>query len=280
MLLLVVAVVFLTAGWTLGQRVDGREAPARADAPQPTSTTTDPGPTPDDPLHVVLAGDSVMAGLTPALLAGFERSGVVDARFVLTPSVLRDATVRFTWQRAVQEFEPDVVVMFVGTWELAEIGQGGGVSLLPDDDGWLDAYENQVLDPWIDFLASAGAEVVWIGAPAVDNEEVNASFAELNSAFAAAAGRWDEVVFVDAGTVLGRPEDGYPGGDLAFLGQVVRARQVDGLHLCPDGAALLAAEVLSVVGERWQVPTPDGWQDGPWRSDPAFPEPSCPQPVG
>src|SRR5690242_14993423 len=47
----------------------------------PTTTTTEPGPrrpTVADPLRVVLAGDSVMAGLAPAVKAAVEADGTSE----------------------------------------------------------------------------------------------------------------------------------------------------------------------------------------------------------
>jgi hypothetical protein len=286
-LLVVVAGVFLTAGWAVGHESDddGPAAAQRAegsdDAPAVTTTTIDPDlPSPENPLRVVLAGDSVMSGLTPPLTAALESSGAAEVRFLLTPSILRDATVRFTWQRELEDFNPDVIVMFVGTWELGqlEVAEERGQGLSPDDPGWREVYDTEVLDPWIEFITGNGAEVVWISTPAVDNDLVNASYVALNQAFVDAADRWDEVTFVDGGHLLGDPAAGYPGGEVMFLGTPLRTRQIDGLHLCADGAALLAADVLELLGEQWMVPVEDGWDDGAWRTDPAYPPENCPAP--
>jgi hypothetical protein len=277
-------VVFLTAGWAVGHQVDGESDSATA-SPAPrgglpaTTTTVDPDqPSPDRPLRVVLAGDSVMAGLAPPLEAALESAGAGEVRFVLTPSILRDATVRFTWQRELEQFNPDVIVMFVGTWELGEVTQGRGQAVGPDNEGWREAYDREVLDPWIEFITSNGAEVIWIATPAVDNDQVNESFVPLNEAFEAAAARWDQVSFVDGGSILGRPDDGYPGGEVVLFGATLRTRQIDGLHLCPDGASLLATEVLGLMIDQYDVPVDDGWDDGAWRTNPSFPPETCPAP--
>lgn len=287
-LLALIAVVFLTAGWAVGHQIDndGGSATASptgspAEGVGLTTTTVDPDrPSPDRPLRVVLAGDSVMAGLTPPLESALESAGAGDVRFVLTPSILRDATVRFTWQRELEQFNPDVIVMFVGTWELGEVSQGRGQAVGPDSPGWREAYDSEVLDPWIEFITGNGAEVIWITTPAVDNVLVNESFVPLNEAFEDAAARWDQVSFVDGGRILGHPADGYPGGEVVLFGTTLRTRQTDGLHLCPDGASLLATEVLAVLVDQYDVPVEAAWDDGAWRTSPSFPLESCPPPSG
>lgn len=287
-LLVLVAMVSLLAGWAVGNQVDGDAgdadaatgaASAAGPGEEVTTTTVDPDrPSPERPLRVVLAGDSVMAGLTPPITAALESEGAAEVRFLLTPSILRDATVRFTWQRELERFNPDVIIMFVGTWELGQVTESQGQTVAPGESGWREAYDREVLDPWIEFITANGAEVIWIGTPAVDNEEVNRSFVLLNEAFEDAADRWDQVTYVDGGRVLGHPEDGYAGGELRLFGSTLRARQIDGLHLCADGAAVLAIDVLQVLVEQFDVPVADGWDDGAWRTDPSFPSQNCPAP--
>jgi hypothetical protein len=280
-------VVFLTAGWIVGHQVDGdgdaadasgasSAAGDQADAGPPPTTVDPDRPSPERPLRVVLAGDSVMAGLTPPLEAALESEGAAEVRFLLTPSILRDATVRFTWQRELDQFRPDVIVMFVGTWELGEVSQGRGQAVGPDNPGWRAAYDAEVLDPWIEFITGNGAEVIWISTPAVDNEQVNQSFVPLNEAFEDAAERWDDVTYVDGGRVLGHPDDGYPGGEIVLFGEDLRTRQIDGLHLCPDGAAILATDVLDLMVTEFDVPIDPTWDDGTWRTNPSFPPETCP----
>jgi hypothetical protein len=170
-----------------------------------------------------------------------------------------------------------VIVMFVGLWELGQITHSSGEALEPTEPGWQETYEADVLDPWIEFITQADAEVLWVGTPAVDNDDLNPSFAALNLAWRTAADRWDPVTFVDAGPTLGLPEDGFTTFVRNEEGRRVRARQVDGLHLCADGAALLATDVLAVITELWAVPLAPLWQDGTWKEDErAYPATSCP----
>ena len=110
-------------------------------SPEPTESTEPPEPV--EPVRITLAGDSVMAGLAPTVEAALEATGDAEVEFVLTPSILRDATVRFTWSEQLEQFDPDVIVMFVGTWELGEVANAVGTSVGPDDPAWQQAYQRE-----------------------------------------------------------------------------------------------------------------------------------------
>jgi hypothetical protein len=245
----------------------------------PTTTTTEPGPrrpTRADPLRVVLAGDSVMAGLAPAVKAALEADGTSTVRFILTPSILRDPTVRFTWNQQLTQFDPEVIVMFVGTWESGVVQ--GITKESVDAPGWQDHYERTVLDPWIQLITSRGASVLWLGNPIVHNDDANHAFAALNTAFRTLPSRWPSVTFLDTNPILNGSLPGYH--DIIPLpdGTLVRTRQTDGLHLCAPGAALLGQAVSDDIAVRFKATVAPAWQQGPWTADKVYPAASCPAP--
>jgi hypothetical protein len=258
-------------------------APASSTTPTtgaPTTTTTEPGPrrpTTTDPLRIVLAGDSVMAGLAPALKAAVEADGTSEVRFVLTPSILRDPTVRFTWNQQLEEFNPEVVVMFVGTWESEVLRTGSGPA--STDPTWRTEYETNVLDPWLQLITSRGASVIWIGNPAVGNDDANRAFSALNQAYADLPARWPGVTYLSAQEALNGTGLGF--SDVVVLpdGTAMRTRQIDGLHLCPDGAVLLARAIVDELVSIWKASAPPGWEGGEWRGADVYPPESCPDPV-
>lgn len=228
-----------------------------------TTTSVPPGgrqPTPEDPLRVIFAGDSLMGNLAPAATAALNGGGSVDARFVLSPSVARDPTVQVLWQTQIEQFDPDVVVMLIGTWENAV--EGGR----PGDPGWREAYEPNVLDPFVQLLTSGGAQVIWIGMPAVSDPERTWDYVALNQVYADLPNRYPgQVDYVDGGAAVSSPEGGYievlniPG-----VGEL-RLRRTDGTHLCPDGAVLIARPVLEIIQQDWNVPLLPAWENAEWR---------------
>ncbi len=265
---------------TSASSVPGTHAPTSPPGtPAPTTTTTEPGPrrpTAEDPLRVVLAGDSVMAGLAPALKAAVEADGTSEVRFILTPSILRDPTVRFTWNQQLEQFNPEVIVMFVGTWESEVLRTGTGAA--SEDPAWQGQYEANVLDPWLQLITSRGASVIWIGNPPVANDDANRAFRALNEAYADLPSRWPSVTYLPAQDALNGPTPGYHDVITTGDGTTVRTRQIDGLHLCADGAALLAQQVVEELVSSYKATALTGWQSGPWRGDAVYPPASCPQP--
>lgn len=256
-------------------------APTTTEAPTtaaPTTTTTQVATTttaPPAPLRVIMAGDSVMAGLAPAVRAALAPTGA-EVRFVLTPTIASDPTIRYTWQRQLDDVDPDLVVMFVGTWETGSVTAANGTG--PGEAAWRASYERDTLDPWVRMISSKGARVIWIGNATVGSDGANTLFASLNDAFRQLPQRWPQVTFLDSDRSLHGPQAGFsaviPGPD----GRLVRTRQTDLLHLCPDGAALLGADVVAEIEREFPVRVPGGWASGEWRSDIVYPIDGCPAP--
>ena len=277
-----VFLVAMVAGIAVGRSLPDDRVVAAAAPP----TTVAP-----EPVRVVLAGDSVMAGLVPAVEAALEPTGRATVDFVLTPALLRDPSIRFSWSQELERLDPDLVVMFVGTWEDREIRLPGSPptsagaeagpdgTLDPDSPIWAGRYRAEVVDPWLDLITAGGARVLWIGAPPVPDPQRSAFFDDLNAVFSSLPDDWSQVTYLDPTRALG------PGG-LAFAetvvlpdGTVVRLRQVDGLHLCPSGAQLLAELVVGDLASQLGVPAAEGWQDQAWRTDVGlYPTEGCPAP--
>lgn len=249
-----------------------------ADVPSPPTnpppvTTARPAPA-----RVLLGGDSVMGSLVPALKAALGRGGQADVRFMLIPALDQDAALRAAVERQLSIFDPDVVVLFVGVWETGQIERRYGVPLT--DPSWQEPYEREVLDPWLQLVTARGAEVLWIGNPPVPAEIFRERFAGYEEVLRRLPARWPRVRYLSSsvalnGTVGPEVHDVITGTD----GIPIRTRQTDGLHLCPDGAARLAAAVAAELVPTVRVRSVDGWEAGPWRQDAqAFPPEQCPNP--
>jgi hypothetical protein len=244
----------------------------------PVTTTTIAGPRIPDrahPLRIALAGDSVMAGLSPPIKAALEADGLATVKFILTPSILRDPAVRFTWNTQLNEFDPEVIVMFVGTWEGGVVAKGANPDVTADPN-WRTTYERDVLDPWIQLITSRGASVVWIGNPIVKNDDANKLFSALNAAFRDLPGRWPGVAYLDSNPALNGSQPGYHDVVALSDGTLVRTRQIDGLHLCSGGAALLARVLLQDLQDGFHAVVADGWERGAWTGEAVYPRASCP----
>lgn len=277
-----VLIVAAVAALFTGGCADDVENPAAAqgtstaDAALSTTSTSSvpPGgrqPTADDKLRVILAGDSVMNGLAPAVATALNEGGESQVAYELAPSIARDAASRVLWQRQLEESHPDLVVMLIGTWER------GDANFEPGDPAWASWYQENVLDPFADMITSAGTRILWLGMPAVENDADTLQLVALNSQFQALADRDDMVDYVEGGEVLNGPDGGYTDRLPSVDGTVERVRRVDGLHLCPGGAARLAVPVIQYAQQEWNVSVGLDWENAPWREPPTLDHPEeCP----
>jgi hypothetical protein len=277
----VVGAALLTAGCGAGLP-DGEVGAAQVTVPVPATIPPGTGPAapatpvpatePPRPLKVLMAGDSMMGGLAPALKALLNGSGQGDVRFKLTPVLHGDPTLQAAWARELPMFDPDYVVMFVGFWETVAARRSGYDVLDPVDRT---RYEAEVLDPWVRFITSYGARVVWIRHSPVGSLEHGQRLATFEPLVAALPERWPEIrLFPSISALNGTDEPTFHDTAVGPDGVRVRTRQVDGFHLCPDGAVRLAAALAGELGTT--LPGPPGWETGPWRNDPvAFPPGKC-----
>ncbi|MCZ7528060.1 MAG: DUF459 domain-containing protein [Acidimicrobiia bacterium] len=233
----------------------------------PTETTAPPAEarpvmTPEQPLRMWIAGDSLaqtpgesltnMAGDTKVI----DVLGPVDAR-VSTGLGRPDV---FNWAQHVQEetarLDPHVVVLtfganddhgyMTGVPEGTEIGAFGSES-------WVAEYRRRV-GGLMDQVIGEGRTVIWVGIPAVRNEEQSERFDLLNGIYREeAAARAGDVLFVDAWPLLldaeGRYADYLPNDE----GQLVQVRAPDGVHFTRAGGNIIAAAAMRQVETRWDV---------------------------
>lgn len=228
---------------------------AAGSAPPTTTTST----APPGPPQVVLAGDSLMRELSAPLIAAL--AGPAEASYVAMPSVFETPTAVAEWEGRMASAPPDLVVVLVGTWE------GILVQQRHLEPGFADVYAEGVR-PFVDVVAGGGAEVLWLGYPALDTAEEAAQLAALDEVWSGLPGVFPGVSYLDAGEAVapaGEFLETVPlpgGGDL-------RVRQGDGRHLCPEGALLMAEPVVQAVADQLGLTPNPGWQEGGWRDDPA-----------
>lgn len=226
----------------VGLALAGCSAPPPAAAPEPVAPA---------PERVLLVGDSIMEEVA----AGVSAATDADVSYVLT---IGTANVEDdwweVWPRVVERDRPDVVAVLVGPWEIDRPDLGS--------PAWATWYGDR-LDRWADQLTAGGARLVWVQPPVVRDPAAEPRFAHVRQAYAELAARRDDVTVVDP---LPGPFRTSVRGD--------RLRRIDGLHLCPAGAAVVARAVLDAAG----LPEPPaGWEDAAWtREPPAASAEECP----
>jgi len=253
------------------------EASTTTTATPPTTTTQPPPPggrrpTPRDPLRVLMAGDSLMHDVSPALLAALNDGGSAVARFVAAPSIPREDVTRALWRQQLREYDPEAIVVMIGVWE------GMGIDAQAQQPigtpAWERAYRDQLLDPYLELLTSRGAEVVWIGMPPSPDLRRSLEFAALNRAVRRASRDTPGLTYIPGDELLSHPDGSWAEILPGPRGTPQRVRRVDTTHLCAEGSVRLARPVLDHLERQWDVPVARNWPTKNWRW--VFPPEECP----
>lgn len=237
------------------------DSPTTVPTPSPTtSTPVVPGP----PVRtVVWDGDSLAWDQAPAVVAALGASGLTAISTAevggrLTPyEDGRDplARVQAGLAQAPTGQPVDLIVHQLTVWDADA-----------DPASQLAALEGLAA------LASAnGARLVLVTAPVVAPDMSSPGTADLEAnARRVAAGSDGQVVVLDQSVVFG---DEFV-DDLD--GDGVPERKPDGIHVCPAGAARMAAWLIPELGSRFSgvtVVEPAVWAGGEWAQDPRYDDP-------
>ena len=246
-----------------------------------STTTTEPPPpggrrpTRQDPLRVLMAGDSLMADLSLAIASTLQDGGRAVARFVAAPSIPREGVTRALWRQQLDQFDPEAIIVMIGVWE------GMGIDAQAQQPigtpAWERAYRRELLDPYLQLLTSEGAEVVWIGMPPSPDLRRSLEFAALNRAVRRVANRSPDLTWIPGDEILSRPDGSWAEILPGPQGTPQRVRRVDTTHLCAEGAVRLARPVLRHLERQWEVPLAPNWPTRNWRW--VFPPDECPPPA-
>ena len=219
---------------------------------------------------MLFAGDSLMEEIHAATAAAVTDS--VETKLLLSPQLIRDEAQRLIWETAIDDFDPDVVVVLFSHWERLIIGAQG-----PDDVDDLDAYAGLVAFPFAEFMAESDVELIWLGAPPLRNDVTSEVYTVMNDAFRAAARAADNAEFVELDAVLTDETGAFAESLANELGLVERVRRTDGIHFCAAGAIRVAEALLPTLADRVDLVVIPGWQNAPWSTEAPFDDPEeCP----
>jgi hypothetical protein len=266
-----------------GSGGDSPSAAADEDSPAgsteaPATTTTEPlppggrRPTPEDPLRVLMAGDSLMADLSLALSSTLQDGGAARASLVAAPSAPRDEAMRGLWRQQLSTYDPDVIVVMIGVWEgmVADARAQEPLGTL----AWERSYRQNVLDPYLQLLTSEGAEVVWIGMPPSPDPRRELEWSSMNRAVRQLAQESPDLSWIPGDEILANPDGSWTDILPGPQGNPQRIRRVDTTHLCAEGVVRLARPVLNYLRRQYEVPIAPNWPTRNWRW--VFPADECP----
>jgi hypothetical protein len=255
---LLTVITLVVVGISLfGGSDDGDDEQEVATATTAATTTTAPAfrtPTVDEPLRILVAGDSLVGWIAPALEAALEGEPIelVDDWKGSTGLVRTDY---FDWPARLAEdlaaHDPEVVVVGFGGNDAQNLVVDDEVLLVGTPE-WEEEYRRRVVEV-LDLVEGPGRTVYWIGMPLTEAAALEEVRPIINGAVADAAEDRPWVHPVDTVEAL------TPDGDYrVFLadpddptGEEVRVRADDGVHPSPDGGRLIVRTFLDdLLAER------------------------------
>jgi hypothetical protein len=225
--------------------------------------------TPDRPMRLWVAGDSLMA--VPA--GSIERAAPAHraVNIVGTESIVATGLGRpdvYNWfkrfQVVIRELRPDVVVLSFGSNDghdfLSGVPAGVDVGALGSPT-WLREYRRRIEGVTREFEA-ANAFVVWVGLPKTRGEGRNRGFRVVNSVLrAVAASNPEASTYVDTWRMFTNRFRSYVDYMRNGDGELVKMRAGDGVHYMPPAGDLLARHLFGQLHERYDLTSWKGRSD-------------------
>ena len=219
----------------------------------PTTVTTTPEPkcrsglTPDAPLRLWIAGDSIAWSVGNGLGKRAAATGVVAPVYESRVSSGVSSPGFFDWPKRVAEelprLNPEVVVFVMGTndWMAPQP--------MPVDSrgqpAWKAKYEAQV-QALVDALARDGRTLYWLGPPILRDTKQDAGAQAVAAVIKSVVERSPDARFVDAHALLDADDGSYT-GTIEVDGKKVLVRSGDGVHLTPDGGDFVGDALFELI---------------------------------
>jgi uncharacterized protein len=214
-------------------------------------------PTPEEPLRLFIAGDSMGAAFGGSLSRIASATGLIKPELDARASTGLTRPDFFDWPgrllSVAQDGEPDVFVVMFGANDSQGLRTPEGAVFQPLSDGWRAEYRRRVAAT-MDLLRAPNRVQVWVGQPIMESNGLSEKVADINTIYhEEAALRPGAVLFVDSWGLFADSDGHYaaylPDADGAIQGM----RAGDGIHLTRAGADRLAAAVLARLDEETGV---------------------------
>lgn len=212
-------------------------------------------PTTGDKLRVVVAGDSLAAGLGTYIERVLKPSLVrVSRQGRISTGLARPDY--FNWFAAmrliVKNFDPDLVIVMLGENDNQALRTPSGDEEVPVGTfSWPSAYERRV-EKLMEIATSQGARLVWVGLPNVRDAGRVELIRRQNGLFEDAASKVRNVAYFDTWKAYSTPSGGYT----AYYrsGNTVELiRESDGVHFNATGYTLVARAAIDLARTEFQL---------------------------
>ncbi len=210
---------------------------------------------PRKPLRLYIAGDSMAGQFGGPLAAMAEKTGRIRTRVDYHVSSGLSRPDYFDWpQRLIDEVldsRSEAIVFLVGGNDAQNVEWDGRV-LKVGTRAWLDVYHLRVAEA-MEVATAGGRRVYWVGQPIMRDRRYGDRMAMLNDVYEKEAALHEGVTYVDTWDLMAGKDGEYA----AYLhdpdGGFERMRQADGIHLTRAGGDRIAARVLEVIRDDWDM---------------------------
>jgi len=244
---------------TEGPTTTTTAAPGSSSTSTTETPTTEPArrvPTAEQPLRLLVAGDSMTEALGPVLEEQAEGTGVIDVTRALEYSSGLTRPDYFDWPAhlaaLLAEHDPEVVVVSVGANDAQGIQTPSGPASF-GTDAWVAEYRSRVAAT-MDLLEAEGRVVYWLGEPVMRSADFDGRMALVTSIFREEAEGRPGIRFVDTRPTFAGDDGRYTAYLPDASGTPVLVRRDDGIHLTPAGGQRLAAQLLGAIRADWPLP--------------------------
>jgi hypothetical protein len=226
-----------------------------------TTTTTVPvfalrTPTAEDPLRVLVAGDSMTESAGPALVDALAATGVVRSTRELRYSSGLTRPDYFDWparlRQLAAEERAEAMVLWVGANDAQGIQTPDGPAGF-GTDAWVAEYRTRVA-VLMDELTRDGRIVYWLGEPVMRSAGFDERMRLITGIYREEASRHPGVRFIDTRALFADADGSYS----AYLpdadGRPVLVRRDDGIHLTEAGADRLVPAVMAALRADVRLP--------------------------
>jgi len=201
---------------------------------------------------ILFAGDSMMQGVAPIVIRRM-RKDYPDGVFVdlSKPSTGLVARRYFDWPAKIKEESIkhgiQIIVMFLGPNDPWDIYEGKKRYAFPSES-WEDKYRSRV-DEVLDFAASNGIRVIWIGLPVMREERIQQGAKIENRIFQGEAEKY-KFDYLPTENFLGSLDDPYTKYiDDPKKGKLA-VRLDDGVHFTMLGLRMISSRVDELLRKR------------------------------
>jgi len=228
--------------------------------PRPAADRPLPKPYKGHPMHLYIAGDSMMGLPGMALVNRSNKTRLVKPLldYHISSGLCRPDF--FNWpaqvQSQVKAFHPGAAAVMFGANDNQAVQTASGKVYQFESDGWKKEYRRRV-SALIELLFDGGVRrIYWIGQPVMPDATFNRQLQVLNEIYRSEAEKHDGVQYIDAYALLSSGSGGYAQYLRDSDGEMQQVREADGEHLTYAGGMRIADAVMAAIEKEWLTKQP------------------------